>query len=79
MINPNIQVVMLGITDETSLLGHPKSGASWEGFAIEQVLQALRPAQPYFWGAYSGPELDMMFFQDGRRYGVDAFLIRRAL
>jgi len=27
MINPNIQVVMLGITDETSLLGHPKSGA----------------------------------------------------
>jgi len=48
MINPNIQVVMLGITDETSLLGYPKSGASWEGFAIEQVLQAFRPAQPFF-------------------------------
>ena len=48
MINPNIQVVMLGITDETSLLGHPKSGASWEGFAIEQILHALRPAQTYF-------------------------------
>ena len=48
MINPNIQIVMLEITDETSLLGHPKSGTSWEGFAIEQVLQALRPAQTYF-------------------------------
>jgi predicted AAA+ superfamily ATPase len=62
---------LLGITDETSLLGHPKSGASWEGFAIEQVLQALRPAQAYFWGTYSGPELDLMFFRDGKRYGVE--------
>jgi predicted AAA+ superfamily ATPase len=62
---------LLGITDETSLLGHPKSGASWEGFAIEQVLQALRPAQAYFWGTYSGSELDLMFFQDGKRYGVE--------
>jgi hypothetical protein len=48
LLDPNIQIVMLEITDETSLLGHPKSGASWEGFAIEQVLQALRPAQTYF-------------------------------
>ena len=62
---------LLGITDETSLLGHPKSGASWEGFAIEQVLQAVRPAQAYFWSTYSGPELDLMFFQDGKRYGVE--------
>jgi predicted AAA+ superfamily ATPase len=52
---------LLGITDETSLLGHPKSGASWEGYALEQVLQALRPAQAYFWGTYSGPELDLLF------------------
>jgi len=62
---------LLGITNETSLLGHPKSGASWEGFAIEQVLQAVRPAQAYFWSTYSGPELDLMFFQDGKRYGVE--------
>ena len=62
---------LLGITDENSLLGHPKSGASWEGFALEQVLQALRPAQAYFWGTYSGPELDLMFFQGGKRYGVE--------
>ena len=62
---------LLGITDETSLLGHPKSGASWEGFAIEQVLQALRPAQAYFWSTYSGPELDLMFFQEGKRFGVE--------
>ncbi|HSG44321.1 MAG TPA: ATP-binding protein [Anaerolineales bacterium] len=62
---------LLGITDETSLLGHPKSGASWEGFAIEQVLQAVRPAQTYFWSTYSGPELDLMFFQEGKRYGVE--------
>lgn len=62
---------LLGIGDENSLLGHPKSGASWEGFALEQVLQSLRPAQTYFWGIHSGAELDLVFFWNGKRYGVE--------
>lgn len=63
---------LLDIPDHHSLLGHPKCGASWEGFAIEQVLQALRPAQAYFWGTHSGAELDLVFSLNGKRYGVEA-------
>ena len=62
---------LLDIPDNHSLLGHPRSGASWEGFALEQVLQILRPNQAYFWGTYSGAELDLVFPFKGKRYGVE--------
>jgi len=41
---------LLDLPDKHSLLGHPKVGASWEGFAIEQALQILHPNAVYFWG-----------------------------
>jgi predicted AAA+ superfamily ATPase len=62
---------LLDLTDERSLLGHPKVGASWEGFALEQVLQAARPAAAYFWATHSGAEVDLFFLQHGRRLGVE--------
>jgi uncharacterized protein len=62
---------LLDIPDKHSLLGHPKSGASWEGFALEQVLQILRPNQAYFWGTHAGAELDLVFPFKGKRYGVE--------
>lgn len=63
---------LLGLPDEAALLGHPRVGASWEGFALEQVLAVLRPAEAYFWGSYQGAELDLLFTHRGRRYGVEA-------
>lgn len=62
---------LLGITDELALLGHPKVGPSWEGFAIEQVVEALRPAEAYFWATQQGAELDLFFLHGGRRFGVE--------
>ncbi len=62
---------LLDLTDERSLLGHPRVGASWEGFALEQVLQAVRPAAAYFWATHSGAEVDLFFLQHGRRLGVE--------
>lgn len=62
---------LLDISDAQSLLGHPKCGASWEGFALEQVLRLLRPSQAYFWATHSGAELDLLFFHRGKRYGVE--------
>ena len=62
---------LLDIPDFQSLLGHPKCGASWEGFALEQVLRILRPSQAYFWATHSGAELDLLFFYHGKRYGVE--------
>ena len=62
---------LLGLTDERSLLGHPKVGASWEGFALEQVWRAVRPAAAYFWATHSGAEVDLFSLQQGRRLGVE--------
>ena len=62
---------LLDITDRHSLMGHPRLGASWEGFALEQVIQAVAPSEAYFWATHSGAELDLFFLKNGKRYGVD--------
>ena len=61
---------LLGIKNEVDLYNHPKSGASWEGYAIEETIKALKPDQVYFWAAHSGAELDLLLIKDGRRLGV---------
>lgn len=48
-----------GIADPSGLIAHPKLGASWEGFAIEQLLQRLRGEDAYFYAVHSGSELDL--------------------
>lgn len=63
---------LLDLPDQHSLLAHPRVGASWEGFALEQVLQVVSPSQAYFWATQSGAELDLFFTQRGRRFGVEA-------
>jgi len=62
---------LLSLSDLHNLLAHPRVGASWEGFIIEQVLQLGRPAEAYFWATHSGAEIDLLFFRQGRRYGVE--------
>lgn len=62
---------LLAIPDRHALLGHPKLGASWEGYALEQVVRQLSPAEPYFWATHGGAELDLFFMREGRRYGVE--------
>ncbi len=62
---------LLGIADPQALHLHPKSGASWEGFALDQVLRIARPDEAYFWATHAGAELDLLMFKDGRRVGVE--------
>jgi len=62
---------LLGITDRHGLEHHPKVGASWEGYAVEEVLKALRPDEAYYWATHNGAELDLLLFKDGRRIGVE--------
>ncbi len=62
---------LLDIPDTHALLGHPKVGASWEGFAVEQALQILHPTTAYFWGTHAGAEIDLVFQLKGRRYGME--------
>lgn len=61
---------LLGVTRYEDLLGHPKAGASWEGFVIEQIL-ASQVTEPYFWGTHGGAELDLLVRVDGKRVGVE--------
>ncbi len=62
---------LLGIRDEADLVRHPKSGASWEGFALEQVLRVTQPDESFFWATYSGAALDLLMLRYGKRVGVE--------
>ncbi|CAA6680026.1 MULTISPECIES: ATP-binding protein [unclassified Lentimonas] len=61
----------LGIANEAELLAHPKLGASWEGFVIEQALQYFQPEDQYFWSTQSDAELDLLMFINGKRIGME--------
>ena len=61
----------LGIRTDREMLSHPKVGASWEGYVIEEVLKTVRPDASYFWATHTGAELDLLLFKGGRRYGVE--------
>jgi predicted AAA+ superfamily ATPase len=62
---------LLSLSDFQTLHGYSRMGASWEGYAIEQVLQSVRPAQAFFWATHTGAEVDLFFLSHGRRYGVE--------
>ena len=62
---------LLRLRTRHDLLGHPKLGASWEGFALEQVLTALETRDAYFWKTHAGPELDLLVMDRGRCFGFE--------
>ena len=53
---------LLDIKDRAALDRHPKVGASWEGFVIENIIRAagVETGRCYFWGTHSGPEIDLV-------------------
>ena len=62
---------LLGLGTQRDLEHHPKLGASWEGYAVEEVLKALRPDDAYYWATHNGAEIDLVLFQGGKRLGVE--------
>jgi hypothetical protein len=62
---------LLGVRTERELLYQPKSGASWEGYALEETLKVVEPDEAYFWATHSGAELDLLLIKEGRRLGVE--------
>jgi predicted AAA+ superfamily ATPase len=62
---------LLGISNLPELQGHPKIGASWEGFALEHIIQAFRTRDAYFWATHAGAELDLMVTIAGKRHGFE--------
>lgn len=62
---------LLGIAGTSQLVTHPRVGASWEGFALEQVLRVAKPQQAYFWSTHDGAELDLLMIHGQARVGVE--------
>lgn len=62
---------LLDLRDEQQLTGHPKLGASWEGFVIEQILAGRGDREAYFWATHGGAELDLLLLRGGKRWGVE--------
>ena len=61
----------LGIRSMSDLRTHPRYGASWEGFALEQVLALTGGRDAYFWATQGGAELDLLLFRRGKRWGFE--------
>ena len=62
---------LLGLRTFAALEGHPKLGASWEGFALEQAILAAGERNAYYWATQGGAELDLLLNIQGRRYGIE--------
>lgn len=64
---------LLSLENKKEVLSHPKLGASWEGFVLEEVIKhlGLREEEVFFWGVHTGAELDLVFKKKGRLYGVE--------
>jgi hypothetical protein len=62
---------LLGIQVKKDLLTHPKAGASWEGYVLEEVLDMLQPDEAFFWATHQGAEIDLVIRKDGRLSGIE--------
>ncbi len=60
-----------GIHSMGELLTHPKLGASWEGYALEETLAAFKPNEAWYYAVHSGSELDLFFRYKGKRIGIE--------
>jgi predicted AAA+ superfamily ATPase len=64
---------LLGLRTLADLEGHPKVGASWESFVLEQVIRRLGVGREecYFWATHGGAELDLLVVRGRLRMGVE--------
>ena len=64
---------LLGMDSPQSVETHPKVGASWEGFVLEQVIRRLRARREeiYFWATHAGAELDLLIVRGRTKLGFE--------
>ena len=64
---------LLDIRTRRDLEGHPKLGASWEGFVIGQIIRHLQasPEECFFWATHGGAELDLLVIRGRKRWGFE--------
>jgi predicted AAA+ superfamily ATPase len=62
---------LLGIAGFGALESHPRLGASWEGFVLDEAIRIAGERNAYFWATQAGAELDLLLTLGGKRYGVE--------
>ncbi len=64
---------LIGVNTTSDLLINPKLGASWEGFALEQIIFHYDAQQEecYFWRTHQQAELDLLIIKNGKRLGFE--------
>ena len=63
---------LLGLRTAAEVRSHPRLGASWEGFALEQAIHWLKAErEAYFWGTHGGAELDLLVVRGGVIFGLE--------
>ena len=64
---------LLNLPRQTDIEGHPKSGASWEGYVLEQLTNRLQaePEEYFFWATHAGAELDLLVVRGSERRGFE--------
>lgn len=62
---------LLGVRRWRDLEGHPKLGASWEGFVLEEVIRRIGERDVYFWATHAGAELDILVQRGRAPVGIE--------
>lgn len=62
---------LLGLETLKDVLTHPKVGASWEGFVIEQVLMSEPHDEAFFWATHQGAEIDLILRRGAALFGIE--------
>ena len=64
---------ILQLRNKHDILRHPKLGASWEGFALEQFVlkKGLKPEEVFFWSIHSSAAIDLVYFENGKMHGLE--------
>lgn len=62
---------LIGCRDRKAMASHPRLGAFWEGFAMEQILSKRNGAPAWFWATHAGAEIDLLLEHGAGLWGVE--------
>lgn len=71
--DPGLLHSLLQIGTTAALQSNPRYGASWEGFALEQLCAVLElePEDSFFWATHGGAEMDLVVRHGGKLFGFE--------
>lgn len=71
IIDTGILHTLLNIHTKEELESHPKVGASWEGYIIDEICRYLDQSEYHYWATHSGADLDLLVRTASGRFGIE--------